>query len=54
VDFERVLKALLAEFERHRIRYATIGGFAMGVLGVPRATADLDFLVHRAEAIRPC
>lgn len=49
MDFEQVLKALLAEFDRLRIRYAAIGGFALGVLGVPRATVDLDFLVHRDD-----
>ena len=49
VDFERVLKALLAEFDRHQIRYAVIGGFALGVLGHVRATMDLDFLVHRDD-----
>jgi hypothetical protein len=49
VDFERVLKTLLAEFERHRIRYAAIGGFAVGALGVGRATMDLDFLIHRDD-----
>jgi hypothetical protein len=30
VDFERVLRALLEAFDRHQIRYAAIGGFAMG------------------------
>jgi len=49
VDFEQVLKALLAEFDRLQVRYAAIGGFALGVLGVPRATVDLDFLVHRDD-----
>lgn len=49
MDFERVLKTLLAEFERRHIRYATIGGFALGVLGAPRATLDMDFLVHRDD-----
>jgi len=49
MDFERVLKALLVEFDRHQIRYAAIGGFALGVLGYPRATMDLDFLVHRDD-----
>ncbi len=49
MDFEHVLKALLVEFERLQIRYAAIGGFAMGVLGVPRATMDLDFLAHRDD-----
>ena len=49
MDFELVLKRLLAEFDREQIRYAAIGGFALGVLGVPRQTMDLDFLVHRDD-----
>jgi len=40
---------MLSEFDRLQIRYAAIGGFAMGILGVPRATMDLDFLVHRDD-----
>ena len=47
MDFELVLKRLLAGFNGAQIRYAAIGGFALGVLGVPRQTMDLDFLVHR-------
>jgi hypothetical protein len=49
VDFELVLRALINEFSRLRIRCAAIGGFALGVLGVPRQTMDLDFLVHRDD-----
>ena len=49
MDFELVLKTLLAEFARLEIRAAAIGGFALGVLGVPRQTMDLDFLVHRED-----
>ncbi len=49
MDFERVLRTLLEEFRRLQIQYAAIGGFALGVLGVPRATMDLDFLVHRDD-----
>lgn len=49
MDFEQALKALLEGFDRSRIRYAICGGFALGVLGVPRATADIDFLVHRDD-----
>ncbi|MBI3001508.1 MAG: nucleotidyltransferase family protein [Deltaproteobacteria bacterium] len=49
MDFELVLSRVLEEFHREQIRYAAIGGFALGVLGVPRATADLDFLVHRDD-----
>ena len=49
MDFERVLKSLLADFDYQQIRYAAIGGFALGVLGIPRATMDLDFLVQRDD-----
>ena len=49
MDFEAVLKTLLGELERQHIRYGVIGGFALGALGVPRATIDLDFLVHRED-----
>ncbi|MDP2602115.1 MAG: nucleotidyltransferase family protein [Deltaproteobacteria bacterium] len=49
MDFELVLKTLMAEFSRLEIRCAVIGGFALGVLGAPRQTLDLDFLVHRDD-----
>lgn len=31
------------------IRHAAIGGFALGILGTPRQTMDLDFLVNRDD-----
>jgi len=46
VDFELVLHTLISEFSRLKIRCAAVGGFALGVLGAPRQTLDLDFLVH--------
>jgi hypothetical protein len=49
MDFELVLKTLISEFSRLKIRSAAIGGFALGVLGAPRQTMDLDFLVHRDD-----
>jgi len=49
VDFELVLEAFLRELARQGVRYAAIGGFALGVLGAPRVTRDLDFLVHRDD-----
>ncbi|MBM2806027.1 MAG: hypothetical protein HW419_3920 [Deltaproteobacteria bacterium] len=49
MDFELVLKTLISEFSRLNIRSAAIGGFALGVLGAPRQTMDLDFLVHRDD-----
>ncbi|MBU1125445.1 MAG: nucleotidyltransferase [Candidatus Omnitrophica bacterium] len=45
MDFRETLKTLVKEFKESDIRYALIGGFAVGILGVPRATLDLDFLI---------
>jgi hypothetical protein len=47
-DLERLLSGLCADFDRRGVRYALVGGFALGAHGAPRATRDLDFLV-RAE-----
>lgn len=49
MDFQLVLQRLISDFETRRIRYATIGGFALGALGAARATRDLDFLVRRDD-----
>jgi len=49
MDFRTVLENLLKRFEKSKVRYALLGGFAMGIWGVPRATVDLDFLVHRDD-----
>lgn len=45
MDFKTVLGFLLDGFQKENVRYGLIGGFALGSLGVPRATVDLDFLV---------
>ena len=47
MDFERVLRDLTSDFSGANVPYAMIGGFALGVLGIQRATMDLDFLVAR-------
>lgn len=49
MDFAKVLEFLIADFERERLDYALIGGFAMGALGIVRATMDLDFLVKKDQ-----
>ncbi len=46
MDFERVITTLAEKFKQQQVRYAVMGGFALGILGVPRATMDLDVLVH--------
>ncbi|MCK9614279.1 MAG: nucleotidyltransferase [Candidatus Omnitrophica bacterium] len=47
MDFKTVLKKLIDIFEKNKIDYALIGGFALGVYGVVRATNDLDFLIDK-------
>jgi len=45
MDFEKILPVIIKELEDNKIQYALIGGFAMGVWGISRATTDLDFLI---------
>lgn len=49
MEFKIVLEKLLTNFERLNIRYALMGGFALGLWGYGRATADVDFLAHRDD-----
>jgi len=37
---------LLQCFERHRVKYLVIGGYAVSFHGEPRYTKDLDFLIE--------
>lgn len=47
MDFEKSLSNIAVIFEKEGIRYGLIGGYAMGLYGVIRATADLDFLFEK-------
>ena len=49
MDFRQTLERLVDEFESSKVRYALIGGVAMGLLGHVRATIDADFLIHRDD-----
>lgn len=49
MEFKLVLEKLLTEFDRQNINYALIGGFALGLWGVGRATVDIDFLALRDD-----
>ncbi|MDO8748145.1 MAG: nucleotidyl transferase AbiEii/AbiGii toxin family protein [Candidatus Omnitrophota bacterium] len=49
MDFRAVLRLIEEDFSRENIRWALIGGFALGALGVHRATIDLDFIIHRGD-----
>ncbi len=49
MDFKLVLEKLLKAFAEQNVHYALIGGFALGLWGVGRATVDLDFLINRDD-----
>ncbi len=49
MDFKLVIEKVIAAFKDKEIRYALIGGFALGLWGVPRATVDIDFLVNKED-----
>lgn len=45
MDFLRVLRPVCGSLDNANVRYALIGGFAMAMRGVQRATVDLDFIL---------
>jgi hypothetical protein len=49
MNFKSVAEKLLASFVEEKIRYALIGGFAVGLWGAARATIDMDFMVLRED-----
>ena len=49
MDFKIVLEKLVSAFDKMDVRYALMGGLALGVWGVPRATVDIDFLIRRDD-----
>ena len=55
MDFIVVLDFLLGVFEREKVDFAFIGGFAVQAAGVERATKDVDFLIltHDLAKIKP-
>lgn len=45
MNFAHVIATLSRRLEAEHVRYALIGGFAMALRGVQRATMDLDFIL---------
>ncbi|NDV62974.1 nucleotidyl transferase AbiEii/AbiGii toxin family protein [Puniceicoccales bacterium CK1056] len=45
MDFISVVERVIQRLDKEGVRYALIGGFAMGLRGVQRATVDLDFIL---------
>jgi len=56
VNFIKVIEQVTSQLDAASIRYALIGGFAMALRGVQRATIDMDFILmlddlDKADAI---
>lgn len=45
MDFGHVVEKVISRLDEAGIRYALIGGFAMALRGIQRATTDLDFIL---------
>jgi len=52
MDFEKVLNIIIRKFDENNIDYALIGGFAIGLLGIMRATMDIDFLINKNNMLQ--
>jgi hypothetical protein len=44
MNFLKVMQTVTSQLDIEGVRYAVIGGFAMALRGVQRATVDLDFI----------
>ena len=56
MNFELVIRRTVAGLDAAEVRYALIGGFAMALRGLQRATVDLDFILmledlEKADAV---
>jgi hypothetical protein len=56
MDFTYVMDHIVKELDHAKIKYALIGGFAIALRGIQRATVDLDFILmledlDRADAV---
>lgn len=49
MNFERVIKMITQEFNKRKVSYALIGGYAMAFYGIIRATVDIDFIVDEKD-----
>lgn len=45
MDLDRALRDIAAELDRMSVPYAVMGGLAVRVYGIPRATYDVDLTV---------
>ena len=49
MNFESVFELLIGNFQKGKVNFALIGGFALQAAGFARATNDIDFLVAKED-----
>jgi hypothetical protein len=49
MNFHLTLQLILGELQKNHIEYGLVGGLALGILGIDRATTDIDFLVKNTD-----
>ena len=45
MDFQLVFEKVISSFEKEKLQYGLIGGFALGVMRILRSTMDIDILL---------
>ncbi len=50
LDFASVFRFLVETLQQKRIDFALVGGLALGVSGIARATQDIDLLIAKEDA----
>jgi hypothetical protein len=46
MEVQRDFKKLFALFNKHKVEYVIVGGYALAFHGAPRYTGDIDILIH--------
>lgn len=46
MDTRNDFKELLELFNRHKVEYLVVGGYALAFHGAPRVTGDIDLFIH--------
>lgn len=49
MDFIKIIRILSSHFTARNIPYMVVGGVALGIWGIQRATKDLDFMIRNLD-----
>jgi len=50
MEVQKDFKELLALFNKHKVEYVIVGGYALAFHGASRYTGDIDILIHPDNA----